>query len=280
MSIKAIVTDIDGTLCSTQHGILPKTREALIEAQKSGIKLILASGRPTAGMKWFADQLNLSEYGGYLVAYNGAEVVDYATGKVVHDDLLTGEEASTVLKHAKNFDLIPIIPTKDTLYGNKKDNMPFYFEQMNQTVQLLEQQAKAVQLELQLEDDVSKVIDFPVYKVILAGEEDYLKRYHQEIAAPFQGKLNSVFSAAVFFEFMSKNVDKSTGVAKVFEKLNIDPKDTVAFGDNGNDLGMIKYAGTGVAMHNAVPELKDAADIVTLSNNENGIAFTLEQLLS
>ena len=88
MKYKIIVLDLDGTLTNNKKEITPHTLEVLIRAQEQGIKVVLASGRPTYGIVPLAEKLQLSKYEGYILAYNGGEIIDWKTGELMYKNLL------------------------------------------------------------------------------------------------------------------------------------------------------------------------------------------------
>ena len=100
-----------------------------------------------------------------------------------------------------------------------------------------------------------------------------------KISEPFIGKLSSMFTAAFYYEFTAQGIDKANALNEVLVPMGINPEDTISFGDGQNDLSIINFAGIGVAMGNAVENLKKAADVITLSNDEDGIAYVLEKYL-
>src|SRR5690554_1545740 len=109
MELKAIVLDIDGTLLNDQKMISNQTKNKLIEAQKKGIKVILASGRPTQGMMPLVSELELDTYGGYLVSYNGSSVYDAQNKEVVFEQAIPVELAKDILNHLSTFDVVPMV---------------------------------------------------------------------------------------------------------------------------------------------------------------------------
>ena len=88
MKYKLIALDLDGTLKKSKNKITEKTKKAIIQAQKLGVKIILASGRPTAGLRHEAEELELEKYGGFLLSFNGASVIDVKTKKVIYEQTL------------------------------------------------------------------------------------------------------------------------------------------------------------------------------------------------
>ena len=105
MGIKAIVMDVDGTLTNDKKEITPKTREVLLKAQKQGILLILASGRPTTGLVEMGKVLEMDKNNGLFISYNGSKVVNFQTGEELFNEPLKLEDAKAVLEHMKKFEI-------------------------------------------------------------------------------------------------------------------------------------------------------------------------------
>lgn len=278
MAIKAIAMDIDGTLTNDKKVITSRTREALLAAQASGIKLILASGRPDQGLRALAAELDLQNNGGLLVAYNGARVVDAQTNEILFDQPMPCDLAREVVEHARNFDVITWITEGTHLYIENPERC--MIEWKGQPIDIVEYERKHCNMTIQAVDDLASVCDRPQDKILCAATDTYLAEHWQELAAPFKDRLSCMFTADFYYEFMAPGIDKSRALAGALPKLGIDASEVVAFGDGQNDAAMLRWAGTGVAMANAIEETKASADMVTLSNNEDGIAAALEKLLA
>ena len=127
--------------------------------------------------------------------------------------------------------------------------------------------------------DLAARLNFPLNKILIAGEPAYLQKYHEAIYAPFKETVTAAFSAPFYFEFTAKNIDKARSLEKLTLQLGITAEEVIAFGDGHNDYTMLEWAGTGIAMENAVDELKSIATEVTLSNDNDGIAVALTNFL-
>ena len=277
MGIKAIVMDIDGTLNVYKKGILPKTKEVLQKAQEQGIKLILASGRPTTGMIDFGKELALDKNGGLLISYNGSKAVEMETMKEIYNVPLSIEDSKAVLEHVKKFDVHPMVDKDEYMYVNDVfDCMLSLREKKVNIVQMESRNGKYMVCE---KADLAEFVDFPLNKILIAGEPAYLQANYKAMMEPFKDTLNCMFTASVYFEFTAKNIDKAKALDTVLTPLGILPDEVISFGDGQNDISLIQYAGIGVAMGNAVEELKAVADKVTLSNEEDGIAECLLEVL-
>lgn len=277
MIIKAIVLDIDGTLLNTGKIISEKTKQALIAAQEKGIKVILASGRPTTGMLELAEQLEMTKYEGFLVSYNGARVTDCLTKEVLFNQAMSIETGQAILEHLKKFDVIPMIDKEDYLYVN--DVYSGMLDLPDGAFNIIEYEARGGNFKLSEIDDLAAFATFPINKILIAAQPEYLQKIAPALHAPFDETVTAAFSAPFYFEFTDKGIDKAKALNTVFPEMGIHSENIIAFGDGHNDRSIIEYAGIGVAMGNAVDALKEIADDVTLSCDEDGIAAGLEKYL-
>ena len=274
-NIRAILLDIDGTLTNDQKVITPRTREALLKAQEKGVVLVLASGRTANGLSTYAADLDLAHHNGVLVCYNGAKSLNCQTGDVYFEQSLTVEQGKRVLEHMKKFDVAPVIDHGEYMYVN---DCFFTIERDGETWYILEYEAHSNNYKLCEKHDLAAYADWRINKILNAGQPEYLQQHAQEMAAPFEGELSSMFTAPWYYEFTPLGVDKVRALKDTFEVLGIDQSEVMSFGDAQNDATMIEWAEVGVAMGNAVDEVKALADYVTLDNNSDGIAYALEQL--
>ena len=263
---KLIALDLDGTLTDKNKNILEETKQELIKLAQKGVIIVLASGRPTAGIFKEAKELTLDQVGGYLLSFNGARVLDYKTNEVVYEQTLSSEIAHEMYDRAKAFGLSPLtynateIITEDI--GDHWIQLESFTTKMN---------IKHVQ-------DFKKEVSFDVNKVLITGEPAYVAQILDEFKAPYEGKMSIYRSDPYFIECMANGIDKAASLDVLCKKLGIKQEETIAFGDGYNDLSLIEYCGYGVAMENAVDEVKERANYITLSNNDNGIAYCLKQL--
>ncbi|MBF2637725.1 HAD family phosphatase [Listeria welshimeri] len=277
MTTQAIILDIDGTLLNDDKKISPETKKALITAQQNGVKLILASGRPTTGMHLYAEQLEMKKYHGLLVSYNGAKVVDCQTKEELFNQTLTIAEGKAVLEHMKQFEVKVMIDKDDYMYVNNVYDC--YIPYKDEEINIIQYESRGGNFKLCEKEDLAAFLDYRINKILTAGDPDYMQKNYQAMMAPFKNTLNCVFTADFYFEFTAKNIDKAKALDTVLTPMGIHAENIIAFGDGHNDITMVKYAGTGIAMDNAVPELKAVANSITLSNNKDGIAHVLNNFI-
>ena len=277
MATKAITLDIDGTLTNDRKVITPRTKEALLAAQDSGIKLILSSGRPVQGLRAIASELQLETHDGLLVAFNGAHVVDAQTDEVLFDQPMEEEVLRALVAHMRGFDVIPWITEGKYLFVERGARHLITYREA--PFDIVEYERRMCDLELVEVDDLLEVCSRPQDKLLCASEPEYLQQHWRAMYEPFFDSLSGMFTADFYFEFMAPGITKGNALAGALPKVGIDASEVIAFGDAQNDISMLEWAGMGVAMGNATEAAKAAADMVTGSNNEDGIASALEKIL-
>jgi len=266
--------DVDGTLTNGKKVVTPKTKEALLKAEEAGAILILASGRPTSGLMGLARELKMDQHHGLLVSYNGSKVIDCQTDKTLFNQALSVEEGKAVLEHMKKFDRVrPMIDKGEYMYvNNVYDN---WITWKGEPFDVIQYESRGGKFKLCEIDDLAAFVDFPLNKILTTSDPEYLQEHYQEMMAPFQDTLSCMFTGDFYFEFTAQGIDKAKALDTVLIPMGYKREEMIAFGDGHNDASMVKYAGIGVAMENAVQDLKDIADEVTLSNEEDGIAVSL-----
>jgi Cof subfamily protein (haloacid dehalogenase superfamily) len=277
MAIKAILLDIDGTLTNHNKEITPETRRVLMKAETYGIRLVIASGRPSRGIFKYGDQLDMRTNHGLFVCYNGARVVDCSTGDVYVDVTIAPELSRAVLEHMKKFDVIPIITHGSHMVVEDVYNCMIH--DGDREFNVIEYESRMNGYRLMETENLAEFTNFPVNKILTAADSDYLQAHYQEMAAPFEGKLSMMFTANFYYEFTALGIDKGKALETAMAKVGIKPEECIAFGDAENDISMLRYAGVGVAMGNAQQPVKDMADVITDDNDHDGIAKALYQYI-
>ena len=273
--IKTILLDIDGTLTNDKKVITPKTKEALLAAQEKGVRLALASGRPDMGLFKWAKELEMDTHHGIFICYNGAKVVDCESGEELFSQSLSREEARAVLTHLKQFDITPIIARGE--YMHTTNVFGCTIEYKGAPFNVVEYESRGNNYILCEHKDLAQWVDFPVEKILTAASPEYLRANYEEMQKPFKDSLSCMFTGDFYFEYTAQGVNKAKAIEAAYTKLGITKEEMIAYGDAENDLPMLTYVGCGVAMGNAVDAVKAAADEVTLDNNSDGIAVSLEK---
>ena len=277
MNLKAITSDIDGTLINDNEELTDKTRKILLEAQRKGIKLFLASGRNEPEMLYYANLLEMGKYGGVLISSNGSFAKNIETGQVYFDMELSIDDSNRILKDVDKFDIYPMIFIEDKLYCKNIESRIINREGWEYNI--VEYEASLGNYEIIECENLMDIIDRPIKKILTAGNKEYLLEIHDRISEPLVDDYTCQFTGDVYFEIIQKGANKGEAMKASLEKMGIDPKDTIAFGDHNNDQQMLEYAGLGVAMENATDLLKEASDFVGKSNNEDGIYEILKKYI-
>lgn len=260
--MKLIGVDVDGTLLNSENKISPRTRQALIRAGEMGHKIVIVSGRPTSAVKDLAKELEFDKFNGLLANYNGGSITDYASGKVLANHNLERNLALEILDKTRFLNII--VPYKDMILSDKDHKF-------------LEAESKLLGLEAKILSDIRDKLDFDPNKILFAAEIAKLEESIPFLVENFGNVTSQVRSHRNYYEIMPKGLSKGNSLLEIAKLYDIDQADIIAFGDEMNDFTMIEVAGVGVAMANAVDEIKEIADYVTLSNDEDGIGDYLEK---
>ena len=267
MNYKLLVLDLDGTLTNNKKEITEHTLRTLIAAQEKGVKIVLASGRPTYGIAPIAEKLQMKKYGGYILSYNGGEIIDWRTREVLHAQVLDPQVLPYMYQCARDNGFAIVTYRDNYVITETPDDEYVQKEAILNVMQTLKV------------DNFLEYIDFPAPKCLIVGEAERLHQLELQMYEQLK-ETNEVYrSEPYFLELVPKGIDKAQSLAVLLEKVGIRREEVIACGDGFNDLSMIRYAGLGVAMENAQPVVREAADFITLSNDQDGVAHVVEQFM-
>ena len=267
MAYQIIVLDLDGTLTNSKKEITPKTKEALMRIQREGKTVVLASGRPTPGVQPLAEELELEKYGGYILSFNGAKIINCETKEVVYNKTVPAGYVKFLYDYAVKMNIGILSYTESGIVlGNGKDKYS-------------ELEARINRLPMQEVHDFVEYIDFPENKFLMTGEPKQIFDAQKELRQQVGGRLNIFRSEPFFLEIMPPEIDKAYSLGKLLEFLGRDKSEMICCGDGFNDLSMIRFAGLGVAMENAQKEVKEAADFITYSNDADGVCHVVNKFM-
>ncbi|OON40224.1 sugar-phosphatase [Izhakiella australiensis] len=266
MAIKLIAIDMDGTLLNPQHQISAGVKAAITAAKAKGINVVLATGRPYVGIERYLLELDLQREEQYAISYNGALVHRAADGELVSevslgfDDYLYFEALARELGvHFQALD-------KTALYTPNKDISEFTIHESYLT---------GIAVRYRSVEEMDPQLTFP--KVMMIDKPELLDAAIARLPQAARDKYTLLKSAPYYLEILDKRVNKGYGVKMLAELLGLKPEEVMAIGDQENDIAMIEYAGTGVAMGNAIESVKSAAQFVTRTNMEDGVAYAIER---
>ena len=260
---RAIALDLDGTLTNHDKVVTPRTRQALLKAQELGAIIILASGRPTYGIVPVAECLELEKRGGYILSYNGGNIVNTKTGEKLFSQFLPDAVIPILYKYAKEKNHALLGYAGNEIITEMPDD------------QYVKEESRINKMNIRKVDNLLDALEPHPTKLLMTGDPTDMIKAEEELVEILGEKMDIFRSAPFFLELVPKGIDKAQSLLRLLSKINLTPADLMAFGDGYNDLSMLKLAGVGVAMANAVPEVRADADYVTLSNEEDGVAEAL-----
>lgn len=262
---KIIAVDIDGTLLNSKRQITAKTKDALIKAQSLGHIVVIASGRDPFGVFPFARDLEFDKNNGLLSNFNGGRITNFQTKDVLINHPLDMDLAREILKFSQeNIDMGYIIYTNDGIITNSHDTY------------VLDEVCQKAFTTYKVVENLADSLDFTINKIMFSQDPKLIDKDAKKLKDKFFDRTAQVKSTPYFYEIMPKGIDKGRSLAEIAEYYDMDMKDVIAFGDEENDLTMIEMAGVGVVMANGTDKMKNIADFVTKSNDEDGIAYYLE----
>ena len=241
------------------------TKNAIAKAQDAGIQIVLASGRPVQGVWPVAEQLRMRERGGYILAFNGGQIIDCATGRTVFQQTLPPGAPAELAALARERGVSILTYEDDFVISESPED------------KYVQKEATINALEIRKIEDFAGHVTFPVVKCLIVG--DGLEPIEQEAKRRFGDRMSIMRSEPYFLEAMSQGIDKAASLKHLTELLGVTLESLAACGDGFNDVSMIACAGLGIAMDNAQPPVKEAARVVTRSNDEDGVAYAIEQYL-
>lgn len=268
MSYELIALDLDGTLTNSKKEITPATREALIEIQKAGKKVVLASARPECGVTPLAKELEMDKYGGYLLCFNGGKIRQCASGELFSNVTLDPEMIKPVYDIVKQYPDIDILAHRDHDYlsGHCVNDYTVLEGEINH-------------MTFEHVDNFVEAIDFPLNKLFIAGPGEKVEPAMLHLQKEFDGVLGVYCAEPYFLNVMPLGIDKANSLLNLLESLGLTADQMICCGDGYNDISMIQAAGLGVAMDNAPDVVKEAADFITLSNDEDGVLHVINKFM-
>ncbi|MCY6356799.1 Cof-type HAD-IIB family hydrolase [Clostridium sp. ZS2-4] len=290
---KLIAVDMDGTLLRNDKTISKETYTAIESAKAKGVKIVLCTGRPIQGVQGTLKYLNLISDSDYVVTCSGAVVQCTGTSEIISQTNLTPKDAAFLYNLSKKLNITLnavtpdylITPTLNFTTGVEAylTNLPVKivdFDTLNENIPIRRiAYINETQPFIDKIKSLVKHLDVKYTALDVFNRNDSLFCDPNNLPDELYEKYTVLKPSSNTLEILSKNANKGTGVAVLAEKLGIKRYEIICIGDSGNDIDMIKYAGLGVAMGNAFPEIKKIADYVTLTNEENGVAHVINKFI-
>ena len=268
MKYKLLVLDVDGTLLNEAKEISKRTLAALLKVQQMGVRIVLASGRPTYGLLPLAKSLELGNYGGYLVSYNGCQIISAQNGEILFERRINPELVPYLEKKARKNNFALLTYHDDTLVTDSPENRH------------VQREAALNNLQIIREDEFSTGIDFaPCKCVLVSDDEEALIDLETYWKKRLDGTMDVFRSERYFLEVVPCGIDKANTLGALLDMLKVKRDEVMAIGDGVCDVTMIQLAGMGVAMGHSPESVKACADYVTVSNEDDGVAQAVEKAI-
>jgi Cof subfamily protein (haloacid dehalogenase superfamily) len=262
---RAIATDLDGTLLRSDQSISDRTRDAIHAAEDAGLLVVVATGRPP---RWIAPIVDVLGDRGLVVCANGASVFDPAAHELVETSDLAPELVAELLD-----DLDAVLP--EVIYGVEQQ----FDYSIDEAVHRLKVDPNDLWPGIQV-GPIRSFLDRPVTKLIARTPPPPRAGLAAEVQRVLGDRALVTHSTdESFLEISRPDVHKAATVERLLERSGIAAGEVVSFGDMPNDIEMLRWSGHGVAMGNAAPSVRDAADEVTASNDDDGVAVVVERIL-
>jgi len=264
--IKLVAIDLDGTLLNDKKEITPRNKQALQRAKEQGVKVVLCTGRPLISIEKFLVELGLQDEGDYSITFNGGLVQKNDTGEVMEQAAMGLDAIKEIAALMHELELpLDIVSDDTTIQLATSTAHTSIYPELNPVLKV----EKA-----QLEDLTT---DRLYNKVVIAYHQEHLDAQIPKIPETFRERYEVIKTRSNLLEFMMKGITKAYGISLLARDLGITADEVMCIGDEENDLPMIEYAGIGVAMENAIDRVKACADVITASNEEDGVAQVVEK---
>ena len=267
--IKLVAIDMDGTLLNSKKELLEETKQYFKDFHKKETEtlLVLCTGRPETGIRPYLKDLGYLEENHYIISQNGANIYESRTGKRVMDAFLDSAAIQKWIELGKKHGISVMGAGVDYYYCFDQEPT----EWMEFDVKLVSGKLKRIPTKESLNTDF--------YKILLMGDEEQLNEFETFIPEEWRDEFYVVRSQKYLVEVLTKGVNKAFGLEKLAQKLNIQPSEIAAVGDAANDIEMLEYAGLAIAMGNASEEVKSISDILTDTNENNGVIKAIDNLI-
>lgn len=267
MAYKLIALDLDDTLLTSQKTISDYNKQAIKRALNKGIKVVLCSGRTHNAVIKFAKQLDITGSEQYMIT-NGGAIIENMDGKIIYQEMMSNAFYHEFVDFVKSRKLhYNVVDNHGNTYTSSEEWLDKY------TIMQAFENASG----LYLKEPSDLPDDFEIVKAIINGSGTELDTISDMVHDHFDHDYFVVRTGVGFLEIFPQHVNKGTAIQKLTQKLGIDLSEVMAMGDRDNDLPMLKIVGKGIAMENAVPELKKMADFVTADNNHSGVGLAIEK---
>ncbi|MDR2815473.1 MAG: Cof-type HAD-IIB family hydrolase [Proteiniphilum sp.] len=268
MKYKLLVLDVDGTLENSKKELSVQTLTTLRKIQHAGIRIVLASGRSPYGLRHLVEKLEMKKWGGYILPYNGAQIIDAESDAVLFEKRIDPEMFPYLERKAKKSGFGIFTYRHNQLITTQPENRH------------IRDEAALNGMEIVAVENFSAAVDFSPHKcVLVSDDETALVALKEQWRKRLAGVLDVYRSESFFLEVAPVFIDKGNTLGVLIEKLGISTEEVMAIGDGRRDFSMLQLAGLGIAMGNAQDSIKACADYITESNDNDGVAIAVQKFI-
>ena len=275
MKYKLLVLDVDGTLVNSKKELSVQTLTTLLKIQHAGIRIVLASGRSPYGLRHLVEKLEMKKWGGYILPYNGAQVIDTGNDEVMFEKRIDPVMFPYLEKKANKNGFGIFTYHKNQLITTDPEN------------EHIRNEATLNGMEIVAVENLSAAVDFSPCKCVLVSDEEAalvdnepaLVALKDQWRKRLAGVLDVYRSESFFLEVVPPFIDKGNTLGVLIEKLGITSEEVMAIGDGRRDFSMLQLAGLGIAMGNAQDSIKACADYTTENNDNDGVALAVQKFI-
>lgn len=269
MPYKIIACDLDEPLLGRDRHVSPKNRDAIRRAMEQGVKFVPATGRGYASVQGILREIGLyNEPNQYVLSYNGGAITENCGNQLLQFNGLTFEQAELLFQRGLQYNVCIHVYTLETVYVyNFLPNEQEYLR-------------GRMEVEVLAEPSIEFLRDKPIAKLLFNNTDlSYLRQIEQELS-DLTEDMEIYYSSAQYLEFNPCGVSKGNGLLQLAELLGVSREETIAIGDNFNDLSMIRAAGLGVGVQNTVEEIKPDCDYITsAAYDQDAVAEVIEKFV-
>ncbi|MCY6369870.1 Cof-type HAD-IIB family hydrolase [Clostridium ganghwense] len=291
---KLLALDMDGTLLDNNQKISKENIEAIQKAKELGVKVVLTTGRAIGGIEEYLKELDLISEDNYSVTCSGALILNNTKKEIIECNNISHDEFKFTFNLAEELNITLNIYSNDGIlvpshsifshFDSVANNLPLKIADFNSLdEETVINKITLINEDLSIAEQLSTFFPSICLKDIhINANQKFDKDLFEDVSnLPIELLENFTIlkTSPYTLEVLNKNCNKGTGVKRMAEELGIKQEEIICIGDSGNDKHMIEYAGLGVAMGNAFTEIKEIADYVTYTNEENGVAHIIQKFI-
>lgn len=262
MTYKLVASDLDDTLLRDDLTISQETIDVMHQAVAQGVTVTIATGRSFPSAAKIANQIGLNVP---IITYQGASIKNLLDEEVLYERMVPVESARYLLDYCEKRNLHLQLYHGDQLYAAEDNDKIKNYVRLSKTPYII--------------GDLRQWIDIPQPKLLIVDKPEVCDQIREELLPLLGDQMHITKSKPHYLEFMHKEGTKGHAIAFLANHIGCTLDEVIALGDAWNDREMLEVAGLGVAMDNALPELKELANYVTKSNNEDGVRHVIEKFI-